>query len=72
MRPINPIICDAPGCGKTKGENNRWWSVIVSKVGIAVLSGSVSPNEPEDQLFDFCGEEHALAFVAKKMSELPR
>lgn len=28
-RPVAPIVCDGPGCGKHKHVTNRWWQIAI-------------------------------------------
>ena len=74
-RPASPPpVCDGPGCGKTKGEVNRWWIIGVTE-GQTMGSGPVMLIAPFSyaefdarfKLFDFCGQDCALKFISKYM-----
>jgi hypothetical protein len=79
-RPPSPIVCDGPGCGKTKQEANHWWQAAVPK--FEVISAGYAfeirlwSNERRTahlkaswDLFDFCGQTCALKFISERMGE---
>jgi hypothetical protein len=73
-RPIAPIECDGPGCGKRKQETNRWWTVEEWSIGVArlaVIPGtSIDPGVEGCDLYDFCGQTCALKFLSERMSKV--
>jgi len=80
-RPVTPIVCDGPGCGKHKQETNRWWTVeewiespetgAAHLTQLAVIPGtSVDPQVHDCYLYDFCGQTCALKFLSERMSKV--
>jgi len=78
-RPVTPIVCDGPGCGKQKQETNRWWTIEVvtyrepKGLGrIVIFPGTSTPPDGSvvDPLYDFCGETCALKFISEQMSKV--
>jgi hypothetical protein len=69
-RPVSPIVCDGPGCGKQKQETNRWWTVEVKGQDLRVLAGTYTRNLKDREYFDFCGQTCALKFISEQMSKV--
>lgn len=68
------ITCD--GCGKKKGESNRWWLMGFRSEGARVLvlplDHATDSAYPFDQRFDavdFCGQSCVLKFIAEQMGK---
>ena len=73
-RPVTPIVCDGPGCGKHKQETNRWWTVeewVTGPPRLAVIPGtSTDPKVKGCNLYDFCGQTCVLKFLSERMSKV--
>lgn len=75
-RPVAPIVCDGPGCGKQKQEANHWWTVVMLEDseldGLLILHpGTLSESEDEHAgMYDFCGQDCALRFVSEQMGKV--
>lgn len=72
-----PPVCDGPGCGKTKGEANRWWGMAVSNpefdFEIRLWPGEHGGGLPPQDfwtLYDFCGEACVLKFISEQMRKV--
>jgi hypothetical protein len=69
-RPVT-IICDGPGCGKTKQESNHWW--VIGVKADSMLIAQASYDRPMDERYnvsDFCGRECALKFISERMGKM--
>ena len=82
-RPLAPIICDGPGCGKHKQEANHWWTIIKNTgLSVLVVAGTVQDIKPfmigrptfDDlqtvPVFDACGQDCALKIVSEQMGKV--
>ena len=75
-RPLLPIVCDGPGCGKQKQQANHWWSVeVVTSKGrlsrMTVFPGTVAtPDNTVAPLYDFCGQDCAVKFLSEQMGKV--
>lgn len=75
-RPAAPIVCDGPGCGKTRQEANHWWTIQTCSAdgGIVLHPGTVdvSRMSPPNAwtAFDACGHECALKIVSEQMGKV--
>ena len=65
------IVCD--GCGKTKQEANRWWSVAISERSTdhepVLLIEPFHATLPQGSR-DFCGQDCALKFISEQMGKV--
>jgi hypothetical protein len=74
-RPVSPIFCDGPSCGKQKHESNHWWTLGVSrtKQSIVIVAGTVELTRTDDGdwvSFDACGQECALKIWSEQMGRV--
>ena len=69
MAKIEQFKCD--GCGKLRGEDtNHWWVVelFTDGTGFHVAPrGRFDESAIVGRVFDFCGQQCALAFISAQM-----
>ena len=75
-RPQSPIVCDGPGCGKTKQEANHWWQGATPKqpglpFEFRLLDPARNTNSMRASwnLYDFCGQTCAIKFISEQMGK---
>ena len=76
-RPVAPPpICDGPGCGKQKGEVNRWWAIgvtegeVMGKGPVILIAPLGGEFDPRFKLYDACGQTCALKIVSEQMGKV--
>lgn len=79
-RPLSPIVCDGPGCGKQKAEANRWWQAVIQdpvKSGGKFRLCLYDADEERTNAdwagwiwHDFCGETCVLKFISGLMGKV--
>jgi len=73
-RPLAPIVCDGPGCGKHKQEANHWWTIHALKNGrVTIARGTITDDTlvlADGGLFDACGQDCALKIVSEQMGKV--
>ena len=69
-RPVSPVVCDGPGCGKQKQEANRWWLIGQHGAVMIVVAAGSEDFDARYIVFDFCGRECALKFISEQMGKV--
>jgi hypothetical protein len=65
---IDSYKCDHPGCGKIRGEVNRWWTTRPTDWGFLVAPFDTA-TASQATVQTFCGEEHVQAALARFMQD---
>lgn len=65
MPRIETFVCDAPGCGKQKGETNRWWQIFEAG-GVWEIRPLEKRLQPDAKVV--CGQECAQKMLARFLS----
>lgn len=61
MSHVLQTICDAPKCGKIKGEFNKWWTIRKDSCGFFIAAPiSTADNQIGDQHFCSSTCMHAM------------
>jgi hypothetical protein len=75
LKRTENISCDGEKCDKTRDQDSNHWLVGQSDDVVIIVTTKrnlIPGNYKQEEVKDFCGEQHAIQWVSKMLTEIKK